>query len=166
VQKQSDKPLLHGLDLRARLVKFCEVVAELPAVCWLRFDVASEFRVIELVGAPAAGRAFASEVDRGVDRHSIELGVCISVVFQSDLGPYLISRSGEKNYYALEIFLAGHQFVGAMLARVMAKRCLLIPVTDGTRMWDMIVSCGAPPMAGNSLVSVTVDRRGTDDNAA
>jgi hypothetical protein len=83
VQKQSDKRLLHGLDLRARLARFCEVVAVLPAVCWLRFDMAGEFRVIELPGAPATGRAVASEIDRGVDRDSIEPGVCISVVFKS-----------------------------------------------------------------------------------
>lgn len=82
-QKQSDKRLRHGLDLRARHVKYCEVVAVLPAVCWLRFDAADEFRVIELQGAPAAGCAFASEAERGVGRDSIELDVCISVVFQS-----------------------------------------------------------------------------------
>lgn len=64
----------------------------LPAVCWLRFDVAGEFRVIELQGAPAAGRAFASEAERGVDRDSIELGVCISVVFQSGQRPPDLNR--------------------------------------------------------------------------
>jgi hypothetical protein len=59
-------------------------------VCWPRFDVAGEFRVIELQGAPAAARAFASEADRGVrgvDRDSIEPGVCISIVFQSGQRP-------------------------------------------------------------------------------
>ena len=53
----------------------------MPAECWPRFDVAGEFHAIELQGAPAAGRAFASEGVRGVDRDSIELGVCISIVF-------------------------------------------------------------------------------------
>jgi hypothetical protein len=49
---------------------------------WLRFDVADEFRGPALQGAPAAGRAFASEAARSVGRNSIETDVCISVVFQ------------------------------------------------------------------------------------
>jgi hypothetical protein len=54
-----------------------------------RFHVAGKFHVIELPGVPAAGRAFASEADRGVrdvDRDSM-VGVCISVLFQAWQSP-------------------------------------------------------------------------------
>jgi hypothetical protein len=74
----------------------------LPAVCWLRFDVAVEFRVIELQGAPAAGRAFASEAGRGVDRDSIELDVCISVVFSVRATPARFEQD-----FLIQIFLVG-----------------------------------------------------------
>ena len=52
-----------------------------------RFDVTGGFHMIELQGVPAVGRAFASEGVRGVDRESMELGVCISIVFQARQSP-------------------------------------------------------------------------------
>ena len=64
--------------------------------------MAGEFRVIELQGAPAAGRALAGEANRGIDRDPIEPRVPISVDLQSGQRPPDLEQD-----FLIQIFLVG-----------------------------------------------------------